>query len=136
MPSPGTSPGRTFPLTPSGAWAGSGRGSPSTGRPTPWSPPAKAARWLRLLLDRPFAASREAADAIFAMAQLARVSGDRVRDLDEPLRIEVLARLEALGASDEIMRPVREFHELEAAQTGQALGDALPTGLRLLAKEL
>ncbi len=28
--------------------------------------------------------------------------------------------------------PVREFTELEAAQQGQALGDSLPVGLRLL----
>jgi molecular chaperone DnaK (HSP70) len=95
----------------------------------------KASDWLRVLLDRPFAPGRESTDAIFALGQIARVSGDRARDLDDPLRLEVLARLEALGADEEAMRPVREFHELEANQQGQALGDALPTGLRLLAKD-
>jgi uncharacterized protein DUF3731 len=68
---------------------------------------------------------------MFALAQLARVSGDRVRDLDEPLRARVLERLTALGADETILRPVREYHELEAGQQGQALGDALPVGLRL-----
>ena len=96
--------------------------------------PEKASRWARALLDRTFAPGRETADATFALAQLARVSGDRARDLDDPLRLEVLARLEALGAEEETLRPVREFHELEASQQGQALGDALPTGLRLLMK--
>ena len=86
-------------------------------------------------LDRTFAPGRETTEAIFALGQIARVSGDRVRDLDESLRLEALARLEALGANEETLRPVREFHELEAAQQGQALGDALPTGLRLLAKD-
>ncbi len=95
-------------------------------------PPDKAARWARALLDRTFAAGRETADAVFALGQIARVSGDRARDLDETLRLEVLGRLEALNADEETLRPVREFHELEAAQQGQALGDALPTGLRLL----
>ncbi|HMB06894.1 MAG TPA: hypothetical protein VKP69_24560 [Isosphaeraceae bacterium] len=37
----------------------------------------------------------------------------------------------ALGADEAILRPVREYHELEAEQQGQALGDALPVGLRL-----
>jgi hypothetical protein len=97
--------------------------------------PEKASSWTRQLLDRNFAAGRETTDAIFAMAQLARVSGDRARDLDETLRLEVLAKLETLGADEATTRPVREFHELEAAQQGQALGDALPTGLRLLVKD-
>ncbi len=91
-----------------------------------------AARWTRSLLDRPFAPGREAADALFALSQLARVSGDRARDLDESLKGEVLARLTALGADEATLRPVREFHELGAAQQGQALGDALPVGLRLV----
>jgi len=98
-------------------------------------PPEKAARWARALLDRPYTPGRESADASFALAQLGRVSGDRARDLDEAIRGEILARLAALGAVEETLRPVREFHELEAAQQGQALGDALPTGLRLIVRE-
>jgi molecular chaperone DnaK (HSP70) len=92
-----------------------------------------AERWTRALLGLAFAPGRESADAIFALAQLARVSGDRARDLDEPLRLEVLDRLAALGADEATLRPVREYHELEAAQEGLALGDTLPVGLRLVA---
>lgn len=91
-----------------------------------------AERWLLALLDRPFSAGRETTDAIFALAQLARVSGDRARDIDEAIRTRVLTRLEELGADEAELRPVREFHELETEQQGQALGDALPVGLRLL----
>jgi molecular chaperone DnaK (HSP70) len=91
-----------------------------------------AERWTKLLLERPIAAGRETTDGVFALTQLARVSGDRARDLDEDLRAAVLARLVELGADETVMRPVREFHELESAQQGQALGDALPIGLRLL----
>jgi len=97
-------------------------------------PPEKAARWARALLDRPFAPGRETADAVFALAQIARVSGDRARDLDEALHAEVLDRLAALGADEITLAPVREYREMEAAQQGQALGDALPTGLRLVIK--
>jgi hypothetical protein len=91
-----------------------------------------AERWASGLLDRSFIPGREAADAIFALAQLARVASDRARDLDDGLREQVIARLLELGADDAVLRPVREFHELESAQQGQALGDSLPIGLRLL----
>ena len=94
-------------------------------------PRETAERWTRALIDRPASPGRETTDTVFALAQLARVSGDRARDLDEPLREQVLARLAALGADETILRSVREYHELEAEQQGQALGDTLPVGLRL-----
>jgi hypothetical protein len=91
-----------------------------------------AERWASALLDRSFSPGREAADAIFALAQVARVASDRARDLDDSLRVRAIARLQELGADETVLRPVREFHELESAQQGQALGDSLPIGLRLL----
>ncbi|MBX6311691.1 MAG: hsp70 family protein [Isosphaeraceae bacterium] len=91
-----------------------------------------AARWVGALLARTFTPGREALDAIFALSQRARGAGERARDLDEELRGRVLARLRELGAEESSLRPVREYHELEAAQQGQALGDALPVGLRLI----
>ena len=63
-------------------------------------PRETAERWASPSLDRPFAPGRETTDAIFALAQLARVSGDRARDLDDRLRGRVLARLEELGADE------------------------------------
>ncbi|MDX2037791.1 MAG: Hsp70 family protein [Isosphaeraceae bacterium] len=92
----------------------------------------KAERWLGAILDLQPAAGRETSDAIFALGQLARVSGDRSRDVDPDLRASVADRLAALGADEATLRPVREFTELEAAQEGQALGDSLPVGLRLI----
>jgi molecular chaperone DnaK (HSP70) len=91
-----------------------------------------AERWVKTLLGRSYAPGRESADAAFALAQLARVANDRARDLDDPLRAQVLARLAELGADEHVLRPVREYHELESAQQVQALGDTLPIGLRLL----
>jgi hypothetical protein len=90
-----------------------------------------AARWVDALAARDYAPGRETADAIFALAQLARASGDRVRDLPEPDREKALEKLASLGADEATLRPVREYHELEASQEGQALGDSLPIGLRL-----
>jgi hypothetical protein len=97
-------------------------------------PRGTAERWIETLLGRDFASGRESAEAVFALAQLARVSGDRTRDIDEPLRSRVLARLGALGADEVTLRPVREYHELETEQQGQALGDSLPVGLRLVSE--
>jgi hypothetical protein len=94
---------------------------------------SEAERWLTSgLLERPFAPGRETKDAIFALAQLGRVSNDRTRDIDDGLRERVLARLLELGADEAVIRPVREFCEIETSQQTQALGDALPMGLRLL----
>ena len=45
------------------------------------------------------APGRETADAIFALSQLARVSGDRARDIDAELRDRVADRLVRLGAT-------------------------------------
>ncbi len=45
-----------------------------------------AERWVDALLSRTFAPGRETSDAIFALSQLARSSGDRARDLPEELR--------------------------------------------------
>jgi hypothetical protein len=93
-----------------------------------------AERWTHAVLDHAFAAGRETDDATFALAQLARVSNDRARDLDPPLRETVIKRLIELGADESELRPVREYHELESAQQVQALGDSLPIGLRLLSE--
>ncbi len=96
--------------------------------------PDAATRWTEAILARPAATAREAADLTFALAQLARVAGDRARDLHPDLRRRVLERLEALGAPEATRLPVQEYHELGASQTGIALGDALPVGLRLLSE--
>jgi hypothetical protein len=88
-------------------------------------------RWIDVLLNRSFAQGREASDAVFALSQMARYSGDRARDVPDSLRERVLSRLAELGADESVMLPVREYHELEAAQEDLALGDSLPVGLRL-----
>ena len=90
-----------------------------------------AERWTRRCWAAVRRRPRDRPTPIFALAQLARVASDRARDLDDTLRHEVLARLTELGADENAIRPVREYHELETAQQVQALGDSLPIGLRL-----
>ncbi|RUL88047.1 Hsp70 family protein [Tautonia sociabilis] len=94
-----------------------------------------AGRWAEVLLGVEPSSERETEDLVFALSQIGRVSSDRARDLDEELRLQVIRRLEALGADEETIRPVREFHELRSKAQGVALGDALPVGLRLVGDE-
>lgn len=91
-------------------------------------PPQKAAEWLTRLLP-PEVLRLEG--ALFALAQLARRTGDRTRDLDEPVRAQVLSALEQQDASPSWRRMVCEVVALEAKDKARALGDTLPAGLVL-----
>ncbi len=95
--------------------------------------PDVAGRWLVALLAIEPAGARERADLAFALGSIARLAGDRARDLDDELRNRTVDRLTALGGDDHTIAAVREYRDLEAAQQGEALGDALPVGLRLVA---
>ena len=83
------------------------------------------------IAGRSIAPGRETTDAIFALGQLARCSGDRVRDFSDQAREAAVEALSKLGADETTLAPVRHYRELEAAQEGEALGDSLPIGLRL-----
>jgi molecular chaperone DnaK (HSP70) len=88
----------------------------------------QAAAWLALLLDAGLARVEGGA---FAVAQIARLTGDRTRDLDEAVRERALAALAEAGAPEAWRRSVREVVALETADEARALGDRLPIGLRL-----
>ncbi|HEY8206112.1 MAG TPA: molecular chaperone DnaK, partial [Myxococcaceae bacterium] len=93
--------------------------------------PAELARdWVRLLIR---AGLRRVDGAAFAVAQLARLTGDRTRDLDPEVRAEALSALEAAAAPAAWLRMVREVVALEASDEARALGDTLPAGLMLAA---
>lgn len=91
-------------------------------------PLAIATAWLEQLMALDF---RTAEEAPFAVAQLARLSGDRARDLDEPLRLQAAARLEQAGAPAEWAAAIREVHALGEKDEQRVFGEALPTGLHL-----
>lgn len=95
-------------------------------------PAEKAESWVRALMNRKYAPGRETADAIFAFSQIARKSGDRARDIDIAVGPAVVDFLSFLGAGERAWLTIMELHELEDDQQSQALGDALPVGLRLL----
>ncbi len=90
---------------------------------------ATAAAWLERVLALDWKAVTPAA---FAATLLARLSGDRERDLDEALRMRVVQRLRAVKAPASWLRMVEEVVELDEADTGRVFGEALPPGLRLV----
>jgi hypothetical protein len=69
----------------------------------------------------------------FAAAHLARMTGDRSRDINEMLRAEVLRRLAAVGSPPNWSAMVREVVQLDQADQKRMMGDALPPGLKLIA---
>ena len=91
-------------------------------------PPEVAAQWLELLLGLDLRINTEAP---FAIAQLARLSGDRARDLDEDLRTRAAAALEQARAPAEWARGIREVRELGEKDEQRVFGEALPLGLHL-----
>ncbi len=91
-------------------------------------PAATASEWARRLL-KPEVLQLEG--AAFALAQLARLTGDRTRDLEERLRNEVGNALQRSNTSPSWQRMVAEVVPLEAADKARALGDTLPVGLVL-----
>jgi hypothetical protein len=91
-------------------------------------PCATAAEWAARLLA--CAWPRPAAYA-FALAQIARMTGDRERDLDPELRERVARRLESAPHGARAARLVRETVALEANEEARLLDESLPAGLRL-----
>lgn len=69
----------------------------------------------------------------FALAQLARASGDRERDLEAGLRERIARRLDAMPDGAHLARVVREPTALEAREEARLLDESLPAGLRLRA---
>ena len=93
------------------------------------APAAVATVWLERLLALDW---KTVTPAAFAATLLARLSGDRERDLDEALRARVSQRLRAVKAPASWLRMLEEMVTLDEADTGRVFGEALPPGLRLV----
>ncbi|HZA50678.1 MAG TPA: Hsp70 family protein [Myxococcaceae bacterium] len=90
--------------------------------------PEIAEEWLRLLVDL---GVRKVDGAAFAVAQLARMTGDRTRDVGEEARALAMRALAEATAPEGWRRMISEVGALEAADEARALGDTLPAGLTL-----
>ncbi|ATD62130.1 MAG: Hsp70 family protein [Janthinobacterium svalbardensis] len=87
------------------------------------------AEWLTMLLALDW---KKVEPAAFAATHLARMTGDRSRDIADDLRATVLARLKAAGAPHLWQAMVSEVTQLDEAVTRRMLGEALPPGLKLI----
>ena len=86
-------------------------------------------QWLQAVMQLDW---RKVEPAGFTAAHLARMTGDRTRDINEALRAEVARRLEAAGAPPGWPAMVREVVQLDQASEQRMLGEALPPGLKLI----
>ena len=88
-----------------------------------------AEQWLERLLAVDW---KQIEPAAFAAALIARMTGDRERDLAGAVRNQVIDRLTAVKAPNSWVEMVREVVELSAVDEKRLLGDSLPVGLKLL----
>jgi DNA-K related protein. len=92
-------------------------------------PPDIAALWLNTILALDW---KKVDPAAFAAVQIARMTGDRSRDLPEALRQTVVRRLDAANAPRAWITMVSETVELDDADEGRVFGESLPAGLKLI----
>jgi hypothetical protein len=91
--------------------------------------PDVVAVWLRQLFSVDW---KKQPQAGFAATLLARRCDDRVRDIDDTLRLQVLDRLKQAKAPVSWQEMVAEYKQLDESQEKQVFGEALPPGLRLI----
>jgi molecular chaperone DnaK (HSP70) len=94
-------------------------------------PPEVAARWLNAILALDW---KKIESAVFAAVQIARVTGDRTRDLPLEVRETVARRLGAVNAPQRWAQMVRETVEFDDADSVRVFGETLPAGLKLIAE--
>jgi len=91
--------------------------------------PHVAERWLDHLLREKWP---EMPTAPRAAMEMARMTGDRARDVSERVRRDVERRLVAQGAREEWIRAVREVVPVEETDRAAFYGEGLPVGIRLV----
>jgi molecular chaperone DnaK (HSP70) len=93
-------------------------------------PSEVAAAWLETLFVRDW---KRTPFIGFAATLLARLSGDRERDLDQDLRQRTIERLRLIKAPESWVEMITEVKTLDEADEKRIFGEALPPGLRLIA---
>ncbi|MBI2803836.1 MAG: Hsp70 family protein [Planctomycetes bacterium] len=94
--------------------------------------PNIAQRWIDAILGFEPTHQSERLAWAFCLTQLARKSGQRAIDIDDPHRLQVLNALNAQTVPSHWVRMVEDVLELEADEQTQMFGEALPIGLRLI----
>lgn len=92
-------------------------------------PPEVVADWLEAILGFDW---KRVDAAAFAAAHIARMTGDRSREVSDELRTRIIERLASSGAAPTWIAMVREAGSLDQAVEQRMLGDSLPPGLTLI----
>ena len=92
-------------------------------------PPEAAQEFLDATLAQDW---RRNETAMFAAVQMARMTGDRARDLADGTRAQVLEKMRASGAPERWIAMVEQVVQMQAEDQKRSLGDSLPPGLVLL----
>ncbi|MDB4974811.1 MAG: Chaperone protein DnaK [Myxococcaceae bacterium] len=91
-------------------------------------PSAVAGSWLKRALESDLSTVEQAP---FAVAQLARLTHDRQRDLEPALRERALTALARVRDTELWIKLIREGGELSVAEESRVFGESLPPGIRL-----
>ena len=86
-------------------------------------------QWLPLILSEDW---KKTPHAGFAATLIARMSGDRARDIEEPMRQQIMAKLKLSKAPASWIDMVEQVKELDEKEEKQIFGEALPPGLKLI----
>ena len=92
-------------------------------------PAAKVCDWLSQMLSIDW---KKTPHAGFAATLVARMSGDRARDIDEAMREQIIAKLKLSKAPSSWVEMVEQVKELDEKEEQQVFGEALPPGLKLI----
>lgn len=85
--------------------------------------------WLKQIMAEDWKRTPQAG---FAATLIARMSGDRARDIDEATRRQIIDKLKLSKAPSSWVDMVEQIRELDEREEKQIFGEALPPGLKLI----
>jgi hypothetical protein len=85
--------------------------------------------WLKQMLAVDW---KKIPQAGFAATLIARMSGDRARDIDQAMRVQIIEKLKLSKAPVSWIDMVEQLKELDEKEEKQIFGEALPPGLKLI----
>ncbi len=92
-------------------------------------PSSKVLSWIEGLKRQEY--KNELPALLGSVVSMARICGDRARDLPEKAREEIALWLELLGAGPDQVEPLRKFRQMEEDERDRVFGEHLPEGLVL-----
>lgn len=117
------------------AWQGSlwvlsriGSRQPLYGPANKVVPPKEVYSWLKALKRQEWRQPIRLFESVISMA---RLTGDRIRDLQPTARQDIINWLQLLGAKEGDLEPLRDVVSFAKRERDQAFGESLPEGLIL-----